>query len=354
MLDNLSMLTNYESRAITAENFTGEKGKGAMATESDAHSAYEPLGKGWKVSPCVKVNPGEVFEVANIDGPGAIKHIWMTPGTRRNRKLILRMYWENSDTPSVEVPLGDFFAHPLQDKNAQISSIPVCVNPVRGFNCHWNMPFYKHARITVENIHKEPIILYYQIDYILGDIPKNQGYFHAQFRRTNPVKYMDVHTVLDNVEGKGQYVGTYMLYGTNSNGWWGEGEFKFYMDGDDEYPTICGTGTEDYFLGANCFANEREWKYFEYTTPHAGMPLVVRPDGSIFNSMTRFSMYRWHITDPIYFHKNLKITVQALGWDNDEKFRPLMDDLSTVAFWYQDSICKNFPKLPSAQELEIF
>jgi len=354
MLDQLSTLTNYESRSISAENVRGEKGKGGMALESNVDAPARHLGQGWKVAPAYQIAPGEVYEVADIDGPGAIRHIWMTVGTERNRKLILRMYWEGSDTPSVEVPLCDFFASALHANFAQISSIPVCVNPNKGFNCYWNMPFYKHCRITVENIYKDPIVLFYQIDYILGDIPKGQGYFHAQFRRTNPVKYKDVYTILDNVEGKGQYVGTYMLWGTNSNGWWGEGEIKFYMDGDKEFPTICGTGTEDYFCGAYCFTKEGEWKYMEYTTPYSGMPQVIRPDGSIFNAMTRFSLYRWHITDPIYFHKDLRITMQALGWDHDGHFRPLMDDLSSVAFWYQDSICKTFPKLPSEAELEIF
>ena len=353
MLRDLSSITEYESRSISAENFTGEKGSGAMAEDSPLHTAYKKLGKGWKVSPAYEIKPGEVFEAANINGMGEIRHIWMTVGSNRNRKLILRMYWDNSDTPSVEVPLCDFFASAFHSKFAQISSIPVCVNPNKGFNCYWNMPFYKNCRITVENLHKDPIVLFYQIDYILGDIPKNQGYFHAQFRRVNPVKYKDDYTILDNVKGNGQYVGTYMFWGVNSNGWWGEGEIKFYIDGDKDYPTICGTGTEDYFCGAYCFECG-DGKYIEYTTPYAGMPQVIRADGSMFNSMERFSLYRWHITDPIYFHKDLKVTIQDLGWDNDGNFRALTDDISSVAFWYQDSICKNFPKLPSADELEIF
>jgi len=274
----------------------------------------------------------------------------------RNRKLILRMYWDGSDTPSVEVPLCDFFASAYHSDFAQISSLPVCVNPNKGFNCYWNMPFYKSFRITVENLHVEPLGLFCQIDYILGDIPKNQGYFHAQFRRVNPVKYKDVYTILDNVEGKGHYVGTYMFWGVHSNAWWGEGEIKFYMDGDQEYPTICGTGTEDYFCGAWAFAQDlaKNPNYLTYTTPYAGMPQVLRPDGSISRAVTRFSLYRWHITDPVYFHQNLRITIQDLGWDHDGYFRPLCDDISSVAFWYQDSICKTFPKLPSAEELEIF
>lgn len=346
----LSKLNHFQSRSISAENFKGEKGKGGMATEGmNAHCAVD-LGQGWKISPCVTIKAGETFEMAHIDGPGIIKHIWMTDNSPANRTLIIRMYWDGSDTPSVEVPLGDFFASAEYMEYAQLTSIPVCVNPKRAFNCYWDMPFFKHCKMTVENIYHEDIVLYYQVDYLIGEIPKESGYFHAQFRRTNPLPYMEDYTILDNIEGNGQYVGTYMFWGLNNNGWWGEGEIKFFMDGDDKFPTICGTGTEDYFCGSYNF--DIGGKYQEYCTPYAGVPKIIRPDG-LYNCNQRFSMYRWHIHDPIYFKENLKVTIQALGWRSRDRYLPRQDDISSVAFWYQDSICKNFPKLPDFDGLEI-
>ena len=347
-LGGMSRLEDFRSRSISAENKTGEKGKGAMAV-SDTNASRE-LGRGWKVSPCVTIPAGTVYELASIDGPGKLTHIWFTDSCKLNRKLVLRIYWENNEKPSVEVPLHDFFASADYQTFSQVNSLPVCVNPKRGFNCYWEMPFFKHCRITVENIHFEDIVLFYQVDYLLGEIPADSAYFHAQYRRSNPVKYMDVHTVLDNVKGKGKYVGTYMFWSVNSNGWWGEGEIKFYMDGDTEFPTICGTGTEDYFGGAYDF--DVNGQYVEFSTPFLGMPKVMRPDG-LYKANTRFSLYRWHICDPIYFENELKVTIQALGWKPGNRYRPLQDDISSVAYWYQDSVFTDFPELPDADELEM-
>jgi len=349
-LSSLAKLTDIETRSISAENYTGEKGKGGMATEGTGANCARDLGQGWKISPSVSVPAGETFTIAAIDGPGIIKHIWITDSSKRNRKLIIRMYWDGSDTPSVEAPLGDFFCSADYQKFMPVVSLPVCVNPGRGFNCYWDMPFYKSAKITIENIDTEAITVYYQVDYQLRDLEPGLGYFHAQFRRTNPLPYKDVYTILDNIEGKGQYVGTYMYWGVNNNGWWGEGEIKFYMDGDREFPTICGTGTEDYFCGAYNF--DIGGKYQEFTTPYSGLTRVSRGDG-LYSVSQRFSMYRWHLTDPIYFKKDLRITIQALGWRDGGRYLPLKDDISSVAFWYQDSVCKTFPKLPDSDELEI-
>lgn len=350
MLSNLSKMRNYETRSISAENFTGEKGKGGMATEgTGAHWARE-LGQGWKISPSISIPAGETFELANITGPGEIRHIWVTDNCTVNRQLILRIYWDDSDTPSVETPLCDFFASAEYQQYSQLTSLAVCVNPRRAFNCYWNMPFYKSCRVTLENIYNADIIVYYQIDYILRDLEPGLGYFHAQFRRTNPVKYMDDYTILDNVQGNGHYVGTYMFWGVNNNGWWGEGEIKFFLDGDSKFPTICGTGTEDYFCGSYDFDVKNQ--YVEYNTPYCGLSKVMRPDG-LYMSNTRFSMYRWHITDPIYFKKDIRVTIQDLGWRYDKRYLPQQDDISSVAFWYQDTICKTFPKFPDANYLEI-
>ncbi len=355
-LSSITRITNMESRSISAENFTGKKGKGGMATEGTGAKAASALGQGWKVSPSIEIKPGETFTLAEIDGPGIIKHIWITNSSNINRKLILRIYWDESDAPSVECPLGDFFASADEQQYNQISSLPVCVNANRALNCYWEMPFYKKCKITLENTYyndgdAKNIIVYYQIDYILTELPKGCAYFHAQFRRINPLPYKDVYTILDNVEGNGQYVGTYMLWGTNNNGWWGEGEIKFYLDGDKEFPTICGTGTEDYFCGAWCFADDDGYK--NYSTPYSGFAKLNKAKNP-FASQERFSMYRWHIQDPIYFKKDIKITMQALGWrEFGTQYLPLQDDISSVAFWYQDSICKTFPKLPSKEYLSL-
>lgn len=347
---NLSEIKNFETRSISAENFKGEKGMGAAAEHGTGEEAARELGKGWKISPSVIIKPGETFELADIDGSGIIKHIWLTDNCPMNRMLIIRMYWDGSGTPSVEVPLGDFFASAEYQKFVQLTSLPVCVNPGRAFNCYWDMPFYKKCRITIENLYTEDVTVYYQIDYLIGELHGKYGYFHAQFRRVNPLPYKECYTILDNVRGNGHYVGTYMFWGVNNSGWWGEGEIKFYLDGDGEYPTICGTGTEDYFCGSWNF--DPDGDYREFCTPYAGLAKIVRSDGS-YVSQQRFSLYRWHITDPVCFKKDIKVTIQALGWRSGKRYLPLRDDISSVAFWYQDSICKDFPQFPSADELEI-
>lgn len=346
----MSKLTNAKTRSISAENITGEKGKGGMALTGTGERCAAGLGQGWKVSPSIRIQPGETVTLADISGCGMIKHIWIVDSCSQNRKLILRMYWDNAKTPSVETPMCDFFACADYQEYSPLTSAVVCVNPKRAFNCYWEMPFYSHAKVTLENQWTEEIIVYYQIDYILDNLPEGYGYFHAQFRRTNPLKYKEVYTILDNVSGKGQYVGTYLFWGVNNNGWWGEGEIKFYLDGDDEFPTICGTGTEDYFCGSYNF--DIGGAYQEFCTPYAGLSKVIRPDG-LYRANQRFSMYRWHLCDPIYFDENIRVTIQALGWRKDGRYLPLQDDISSVAYWYQDSVCSTFPALPDADFLEI-
>ena len=346
-LGNISRLSNARTRSISPENFTGEKGKGGMAIQGTGQDCARDLGQGWKISPSVPIEPGETRQLANIDGAGAIQQIWMTP-TGHWRFSILRIYWDDSELPSVECPVGDFFACGW-NKYAQVSSLPVCVNPGSALNCYWEMPFRKKCRITMTNIGSETMKLYYQINYTLTDVLDDVAYFHAQFRRTNPLPYKDVYTIVDGVEGWGQYVGTYMAWGVNNTGWWGEGEVKFYMDGDTEFPTICGTGTEDYFCGSYNFDVDG---YREFTTPYAGLPQVIRPDG-VYQSQQRFGMYRWHIMDPIRFDQNLRITIQALGWRSGGRYLPLQDDISSVAYWYQTLPSAPFPELPDRDQLEV-
>ena len=344
-LGNLPRLSHAKTRSVSPENFTGEKGKGGMATEGTGARAARELGQGWKVSPSVRINPGQTFVMVDIKGAGAIQHIWMTP-TGNNRLNILRIYWDGEKTPSVECPAGDFFACGMGEY-IKVTSLAVCVNPKSGFNCYWEMPFRKRCKITMTNIDEKPMTLYYQIDYTLTDIPKDAAYFHAQFRRTNPLPDKTDYVILDGVKGWGHYVGTYMIWGSNSPGWWGEGEIKFFMDGDKKFPTICGTGTEDYFCGSYGFDNPKGGGYQEFNTAYAGMPQVIMSE-----KQPRFGLYRWHIMDPIRFEKDLKVTIQALGWQSGGRYLPLKDDLSSVAFWYQTEPHRAFPKLPDKDSLK--
>ena len=351
-MTDLTRLSKAKSRSISPENYTGEPGKGGMipVEEGNASVAARDLGTGWKVNPFIHVQAGETYEIASIEGPGVIQHIWMTP-TGRWRDAIIRIYWDHSELPSVEAPVGDFFASGW-NKYGQISSLAVCVNPGSAFNCYWQMPFREHCRITIENIGVEQFTYYYQIDYTLTEVPEDAAYFCAQFRRTNPLPYKETYTILDGVEGHGHYVGTYMAWGVNNNGWWGEGEIKFFMDDDEEFPTICGTGTEDYFCGSynweDPYTHDR---YVNYTTPYAGMHHFKTDE--LYQAQRRFSLYRWHVTDPIRFEKRLKVTIQALGWRAEHRYLPLQDDIASVAYWYQALPMAPFPELPSRDELEV-
>jgi hypothetical protein len=351
-MGNLSRLSRAKTRSISAENITGEKGKGGMATEGMGARAARDLGQGWKVSPSVSIAPKRVLTLAEIRGPGAIQHMWYSPHGNW-RFSILRIYWDDEANPSVEVPVGDFFACGW-GKFTQVSSLAVCVNPGRGLNSYWEMPFRKSCKITMENINEEPVTVFYQIDYTLTEVPEEAAYFHAQFRRTNPLPFKTDYVILDGVKGWGQYVGTYLAWGVHNNGWWGEGEIKFFMDGDTRFPTIVGTGTEDYFCGAADFDTgpPNAQHYTEFTTPYSGLAQVIRPDGH-YEANTRFGLYRWHIMDPIRFEKNLKVTIQALGWRTGGRYLPLQDDISSVAYWYQAEPHAPFPPLPNKDSLEL-
>ncbi|MDR1438542.1 MAG: DUF2961 domain-containing protein [Clostridiales bacterium] len=350
-MGNLSRLSDAETRSICPENFDGSKGGACRATEGTGAGCARDLGVGWKISPSVIIKSGETFELAHIKGSGAIQQMWMTPNGAW-RFYILRIYWDGQENPSVECPLGDFYTMGW-GSYAHVSSLPVCVNPGYAFNCYWEMPFRSECRITLTNIADSDECVYYQISYSLADVPEDCAYFHASFRRSNPLPYKEAHTILDGVEGRGQYIGTYLAWGVNNSNWWGEGEVKFYLDDDGEFPTIASTGTEDYFAGSYNFENTKTHQYQEYTTPYAGLHQVLRPDG-LYASQTRFGMYRWHIPDPIRFRSGLKVTVQALGWRNGwKRYLPLMDDISSTAFWYQTLPSKPLKPLPDRDFLEI-
>jgi len=333
------MLADVETRSISAENSEGAKGGGAKADPAGEGPARE-LGRGWKVRPCITLPAESTTSLAEIDGPGVIQHIWMTTRQQAYRDCVLRIFWDGEDSPSVEVPLGDFFCngHGLR---CNINSLPVAVNPSGGFNCYWPMPFNEGARITIESQHPEPIDgFFYQITYALGEIPENSAYFHAQWRRSVTTRELPEHTIIDGVKGRGQYVGTYLAWTQFSDGWWGEGEVKFYIDGDEKFPTICGTGTEDYFGGAWGFAGET------YSTAFLGYPLYHREEGKV----PKHGLYRWHIMDPIRFNEDLRVTIQALGWWPDGVYEPLTDDICSVAYWYQHEPHAAFPQLPARRQ----
>jgi len=353
-LGNLFRMSDAKTRSISPENFTGEKGKAGMATEGTGKNASRDLGQGWKVSPSVRIPARSTFTMADIAGPGAIQQIWMTPAPLdKTRWYILRFYWDDEKEPSIECPMSDFFACGW-GKYAQINSLAVCVNPGSAFNCYWTMPFRKRARITMENLDDKDMVLYYQVNYALGAVPKDSAYLHAQFRREDPLKQKGLFTIIDGVKGKGQYVGTYMAWEVHSPGWWGEGEIKFYMDGDTQWPTICGTGTEDYFCGSYNFDTKDDSgkaRYTVFSTPYSGLAQVLPPD-QIYQAGQRFGLYRWHITDPIRFERDLRVTIQSLGWQEGGRYLQTEDDVAAVAFWYQTEPHAPFPPLPSRERLE--
>lgn len=342
-MGTIPLITSAKSRSICAENPNGDVGGGAKVENH--------LGAGWKGRPCIELPRGETTVLADIDGPGVINHIWITHTTTSDefnketghrkrratvyRDLVLRMYWDGEKGPSVEVPIGDFFCNGHAER-CNIVSLPINVNPSGGFNSYWPMPFAKKAKITVENqCHAGIAGFFYQIDYSLTDIPENAGRFHAQWRREDTTEYLKEYTILDGVKGKGHYAGTYMAWTQLLDGWWGEGEIKFYIDGDDKHPTICGTGTEDYFGGAWGFGDET------FNAPFLGYPYMLNEP----EKLVKHGLYRWHIMDPIRFAKDLKVTMQALGWSKDGKLYPLRDDIASVAYWYQREPHTVFPKL---------
>lgn len=351
-MHKITRLYDAVTRSISPENFTGESGRGGMATDGFGAKAARDLGIGWKVSPAVAIPAGATFSMADISGAGVIQHIWMT-ATLPGRQLILRMYWDGQEHPSVECPLGDFFTNGW-NQFAHVSSQVVCVNPKNAFNCYWEMPFRKGAKITLTNQSESELILFYQITYSEEQVPDDCVYFHAHFRRVNPVPSKEVYTIVDGIAGAGHYVGTYMAWGVNNNGWWGEGEVKIYIDDDRDYPTICGTGTEDYFGGAwNFDIGKENGGYMPFSTPYLGMPQVIRPDG-LYQSQTRFGLYRWHLVDPIRFKKALRVTCQVLGWKPDRRYHPRSDDVASVAYWYQTLPSAKLAPLPDRDALEMY
>lgn len=358
MLNNdIWRLSNAQSRSVSAENPTGEKNMGATLSEGTGKRAAEEagLGVGWKISPSVVIKAGEITSLADIKGQGMIQTIWCTGCLGRD--FIFRIYWDGQENPSVETPLGDFFGcgwhggeSKVQPAFAPVNSAMIAVHPAYGFNSCWPMPFRKGFRITLENRSERDSVLYYQVNYELSEIPENAAYFHAHWKRTNPVPTNEEYVVLDNIKGKGHFAGVMLNVGINGqNLWWGEGEMKFFIDGD-EHPTICATGTEDYFGGA--WGWSVNGRYTPYTGLYMGVHEIHEPKGGE-DVQQRFSMYRWHIHDPVRFERDLKVTLQDLGWRrNGRTYLSRNDDMSSVSYWYQTLPTVPFQPLPDRYYME--
>jgi hypothetical protein len=363
-LGTLAKLSDAKTRMVTAENVYGEKGRGGMAEiserpqpevvqigqEWEQNTAARDLGQKWKVRPCINLPADVETLLMDVDGPGCIQHIWITCDPKYFRDIILRMYWDGEETPSVETPLGDFFCQSW-NKRTPITALPINVNPDGGLNSFFPMPFRRHARVTVE--YRGPQVakwFFYAITYALSAVDDDEAYFHASFRRSNPLAYGEDFTILDGVQGHGHFVGTFMAWQQNNTGWWGEGEIKFFLDGDTEWPTLCGTGTEDYFGGAWCFRGNYSAPFLGYPLGDSGFNADAPPASRPGN---RHLLYRFHVMDPIRFAEELRVTIQALGWRSEGRYLPLQDDLAAVAYWYQAEPHAAFPALPGRDALEI-
>jgi len=340
------------SRAITAENPTGAPGEGGKA------------GNGRKGMPCLwNLKKDQVYTFAEIDGPGAIRHIWITvpnDGPKKLRNLILRFYWDDQAVPSVEAPLSDFFGV-CHGRTTSLETAFVTMPEGKAFNSYFLMPFRKKAKLTICNeTGEDASMFFYQVDYTLGDpVTEDTPYFHAQFRRVPHTTLMQDYVILDGVQGRGRFLGVNFGLVDRYAGkgvWWGEGEVKIYIDGDEKNPTICGTGSEDYFGSG--------WGLGRFQMLETGAPLV---EGKYI------SAYRFHVRDPIYFSQRIKVTIQQLG--NDGKAEPAdrngplaelikqgwyrkerpggnfdrVDDVCSTAYWYQTLPTQPFPPLPDRE-----
>ncbi len=302
------------------------------------------------------VAPGQRKILLDAKGPGVITHIWMTflgpephpwakKGSANHQEMLLRMYWDGREKPAVEAPVGDFFANSF-GKRSEVISLPVIVEDADSYNCFWHMPFRKSARIEVVNESEKPIsLLYYNIDWIKKEsLSRDTPYFYAQYRQEYPVEKGKDYIILET-EGKGHYVGTVLSVRTRSPAWFGEGDEKIYIDGEDK-ASIWGTGTEDYFLSA--------WGLKKTSTPYFGVPYFDQ--WGIVGGHT--SAYRWHINDPLVFNKGIKVTFEHFGWmspDENPQYRSHSwnereDDYSSVAFWYQTGAPTFAARAPHGRE----
>ena len=302
--------TGVDSRSISFENPTGARGAGGTAASN--------LGVGRKGSPSRSLKPGDEVQLCDIEGPGVIRHIWITtrPIPVNLRSLVVRAYWEGQEHPSIESPLGDFmgFAH---GKVESYQSAVHSLGQSAGMNIWLPMPFLKRARFTLTNEGKKDASLFYQIDYTISDeLPSDAGRLHVCFRRENPTTLKQDFVILPKRTGKGRFIGAVIGIRSLKPGWWGEGEIKVFMDGDTEFPTICGTGSEDY-VGLSWGIQQTPFMY----------------NGCSLNYKGFVSMYRWHLPDPIFWEKECRITIQQIGWKDGLAERS--DDWCAATFWYE-------------------
>jgi hypothetical protein len=305
------------------------------------------------------VAPGDTKVLMDVKGPGVITHIWMTflgpaphrwakNGSANHQEMLLRMYWDGGKRPAVEAPVGDFFANSF-GKRSEVISMPVAVEDADSYNCFWHMPFRKSARIEIVNQSEKPIsLLYYNVDWVKKEsIPDDTPYFYAQYRQEYPARQGKDYVLLET-EGKGHYVGTVLSVRTRSPSWFGEGDEKIYIDGEEK-ASIWGTGTEDYFLSA--------WGLKTTSTPYFGTAYFDQ--WGIVGGHT--SAYRWHVSDPIVFSKGIKVTFEHYGWiavDENPDYKAISwnereDDYSSVAFWYQTGEPTFEARAPHARQRKL-
>ena len=295
-IDVASIDLSRDCRAVTFENPTGERGAGGTACG------------GRKGAPKRLLAPGERVVLADLSGPGVLRHIWMTvpPAPPEvMRALWLEVYYDGAAAPSVSVPCLDFFASP-HGRTAAFDSALVSVHEGRGFNAYFPMPFRRRVRVELTNGSPRPAMLYYQIDYTLEqEMQADAGYLHVAFRRENPTVQRRDFVIAEGLRGPGRFIGCSVGVRVIDGGmWYGEGEVKIYRDGDGPHPTICGTGLEDYVGTA--------WGMGPHAAFYAGAPLSVREPGSRNPDFVGF--YRWHIPDPIVFREEMRVTIQQIGY----------------------------------------
>lgn len=345
LFDPLRMPTGVTSRAFNAENPEGLKGAAAQAASR--------LGPGRKGSPAVTLEPGQELVLADVEGPGVIRHLWITcaPTTAADpfvyRNLLLKIWWDDAPEPSVAVPLGDFFCCGGAEAS-RVDSLPIVVAPRSGFNAFLAMPFRRRARIVVESQHPDALRgFFYQVDCTVGDeVGEEAGYLHARWTRSNASTGRgNDHVILDGITGRGSYLGTFVSLTSLERFWWGEGELKFFVDGDTELPSLTTTGLEDYVGGSWAFQDhlgtDPEPVPETYSSHSFGFTRVATKETTKHSNYERamppqFDMYRWHLADPIHFTQDLQVTLQQIGdWHHGLFERN--DDISTVAYWYQGS-----------------
>jgi hypothetical protein len=287
------------------------------------------------------IAPGATLELGRIEGHGRITHMWFTIAGKSEdhlRELVLRAYWDGAEKPAIESPLGDFFGLGF-GRYVEYHSAPVAIGGVKAMNCYWPMPFAKGARLTMTNEGSEPVhSCYFNIDYRLDDEPVAEvRYFHTQYRQAFPVPKGRDYPILETV-GRGHFVGTFLSVMANSDGWWGEGNDKFYVDGAKR-PTIEGTGSEDYFCGAWDFQHA-------FSNPYNGVPLYTNPEKGGEKRGILNTCYRWHILDPVPFTKSLRLVIEHGRGGPDDDRSPLRNHYSSVAYYYLDRAEGDGPALP--------